>query len=122
MPLLLGKLLNERLGHWNFWLAFIGFNLTFFPMHIAGLRGMPRRVYTYQEGLGIGGYNMLSTIGSYLLALGFLLFFVNFVMTWLRGRKSEENPWRAGTLEWAVPVPAPNYNFQAPPVVDRRYP
>ncbi len=122
MPLLLGKLLNERLGHLNFWLAFIGFNLTFFPMHIAGLRGMPRRVYTYQEGLGIGGYNLVSTIGSYLLALGFLLFFVNFVLTWLRGSKSEENPWRAGTLEWAVPVPAPNYNFEAQPVVDRRYP
>ncbi len=128
MPLLLGKLLNERLGHWNFWLAFIGFNLTFFPMHISGLLGMPRRVYTYQEGQGIAGYNLLSTVGSYLLAVGFLLFFVNFLLAWREGRNRDGsrevplNPWGAGTLEWAVNVPAPNYNFVAQPVVDRRYP
>ena len=122
MPLLAGRLLDERLGRWNFWITFIGFNLTFFPMHISGLLGMPRRVYTYQAGQGIGGYNLLSTVGSYLLAVGFLLFFINFLLAWRSSRKAPENPWGAGTLEWAIPVPAPNYNFEAPPIVDRRYP
>src|SRR5690606_19422540 len=122
VPLLAGRLRDERLGRWNFWVTFIGFNLTFFPMHISGLLGMPRRVYTYQAGQGIGGYNMLSTIGSYLLAVGFLLFFVNFLLAWRSSKRSAENPWGAGTLEWAIPVPAPNYNFVAQPRVDRRYP
>src|SRR5690606_11769008 len=122
MPLLAGKLLDERLGRWNFWITFIGFNLTFFPMHISGLLGMPRRVYTYQDGLGLGGYNLVSTIGSYLLAVGFLLFFVDFLMAWRSSKKSAADPWDAGTLEWAVPVPAPHYNFEAQPVVARRYP
>src|SRR5690606_39683623 len=69
-----------------------------------------------------GGYNLLSTVGSYLLAVGFLLFFINFLLAWRSSRKAPENPWGAGTLEWAIPVPAPNYNFEAPPIVDRRYP
>ncbi|HLU83461.1 MAG TPA: cytochrome c oxidase subunit I [Trueperaceae bacterium] len=122
MPLLAGKVLNERLGHWNFWLTFVGFNVTFFPMHISGLLGMPRRVYTYQDGLGLGAYNLVSTAGSYLLAVGFALFFINFLLSMRSQAKSAENPWGAGTLEWAVPVPSPNYNFAAPPIIEGRYP
>src|SRR5690606_28966038 len=90
MPLLAGRLLDERLGRWNFWITFIGFNLTFFPMHISGLLGMPRRVYTYQAGQGIGGYNLLSTVGSYLLAVGFLLFFINFLLAWRSSKRAAE--------------------------------
>jgi cytochrome c oxidase subunit I+III len=122
MPHISGRLLGERLGAWNFWLMFIGHNLTFFPMHLSGLLGMPRRVYTYQEGSGLALYNMLSTIGSYVLAAGFLMFVVNFVASLRFGGKAPDNPWDAGTLEWAVPEPTPNYNFEKPPVVSSRYP
>jgi cytochrome c oxidase subunit I+III len=122
LPQIAGLLLDERLGRWNFWLTFIGFNLTFFPMHISGLRGMPRRVFTYQEGAGLAELNLLSTLGSYVLALGFLLFVINFLLSWRAGRTSPDNPWAAGTLEWAVPQPTPNYNFMRPPVVSSHYP
>ncbi len=122
MPLLSGKLLSERLGTWNFWLTFIGFNLTFFPLHIAGLLGMPRRVYTYQPGLGLEPYNMISTIGSFILAAGFALLLVNLMLSWRWGEDAREDPWGAGTLEWSVPIPTPNYNYRAPPVVRSLYP
>ena len=122
MPLLSGKLLSERLGTWNFWLTFIGFNMTFFPLHVAGLLGMPRRVYTYQAGMGLEPYNLISTIGSFILGAGFLLLLINLVRSWRWGRDAPSDPWGAGTLEWAVPIPTPNYNFRAPPIVRSLYP
>jgi cytochrome c oxidase subunit I+III len=122
LPQIARLMLNERLGAWNFWLTFTGFNLTFLPMHLSGLRGMPRRVYTYQEGTGLAELNLISTLGSYLLAAGFLLFFINFVLSWRAGRTAPANPWDAGTLEWSVPQPTPNYNFRRLPVVSSHYP
>ena len=122
MPNIAGRKLDERLGAWNFWLVFIGFNLTFFPMHISGLLGMPRRVYTYQSGIGLDLPNLISTIGSYILAVGFFLFLVNFLLSWRGSKLGIQNPWNAGTLEWATPMSTPNYNFETPPVVSSRYP
>ncbi|MCB1299562.1 MAG: cbb3-type cytochrome c oxidase subunit I, partial [Microthrixaceae bacterium] len=91
IPLFTAKMLNERLGRWNFWLVFIGFHTTFFPMHISGFLGMPRRVYTYDAGLGWDIYNQLSTIGAFILALGVLLFIINFFYSLRTGDKAPNN-------------------------------
>jgi cytochrome c oxidase subunit I+III len=122
LPKLTGKMLNERLGQWNFWLMFIGFNLAFFPMHIAGLLGMPRRVYTYQPGIGLDIWNLLSTIGAFVLALGILLFVVNFFYMLKAGEPAGDNPWGADSLEWATPSPALNHGFTTLPIVHSRHP
>jgi heme/copper-type cytochrome/quinol oxidase subunit 1 len=122
MPKMTGRLLSERLGKWNFWTMFIGFNLGFFPMHIAGMLGMPRRVYTYGDGLGWNTVNMISTIGAFVLAIGVLLLVVNIVWGYKKGEKASANPWNAPTLEWAVPSPPPPYNFLVIPTVASRYP
>ncbi len=119
-PKVTGKLLNEKLGHTTFWVMFVGFNLTFFPMHILGLRGMPRRVYTYQPHLGWEGLNLLATAGGVLLTLGVLLFIVNALKSIRAGALAGANPWGAATLEWATPSPPPEYNFLHPPTVDSR--
>lgn len=121
-PKITGRLLDERLGMLNFWLVFIGFNLTFFPMHISGLLGMPRRVYTYHDGLGWNLWNLLSTIGAYILALGILAFLINVLKTAVSGERASANPWNAGTLEWSVASPPPPYNFVEIPVVHSREP
>lgn len=120
-PTLTGRMLNERLGRWNFWLTMIGLNLTFFPQHIVGLLGMPRRVYTFLPGLGWEPYNLVSTIGVLIAAVAVLLFVANAVSS-LRGPIAPANPWQAGTLEWSVPLPVPNYNFARTPIVASRYP
>ncbi len=122
MPLFTGRLLNERLGKWNFWLFFIGFHVTFFPMHIVGLLGMPRRVYTYQEQIGWDIYNQISTVGSFILAIGVLLFVINVFYSRQRGEKVDSNPWQADSLEWATSIPAPNYGFSELPIVRSRHP
>ena len=122
LPKMTGRLLDERLGRWNFWTMFIGFNLGFFPMHIAGLLGMPRRVYTYPAGLGWDAVNMITTIGSYVFAIGVLLFLVNVFWSLRRGRVAGPNPWDGPTLEWAVPSPPPAYNFALLPTVGSRHP
>jgi cytochrome c oxidase subunit I+III len=119
-PKFLEKTLNERLGKWNFWLMFIGFNVTFFPMHISGLLGMPRRVYTYQPGLGLEVTNLISTLGVFILGAGILVFVVN-VVTSLR-RDETPDPWNADTLEWATPTPMPEYGFRTIPIVHSRHP
>jgi heme/copper-type cytochrome/quinol oxidase subunit 1 len=106
----------------NFWLIFIGFNLTFFPMHIVGLLGMPRRTYTYQAGLGWDGLNLLETIGAYVLVLGVLAFFINLVWSLRGGREAGANPWGGSSLEWAVPSPPEAYNFRVLPTVRSRDP
>jgi cytochrome c oxidase subunit I+III len=121
-PLFSGRRLSERIGKWNFWLTFAGFHITFFPMHIVGLLGMPRRVYTYEEGIGWEIYNQISTIGAYILATGILLFVVNLFRSVRGGEKVGLNPWEADSLEWATAIPAPNYGFAELPIVQSRHP
>ena len=121
-PKFTGRLLNETLGRWNFWTMFVGFNLGFFPMHIVGLLGMPRRVYTYPPGMGWGADNLIITIGSFLFAFGIVLLLVNVAISLKRGRASGPDPWRAPTLEWVVPSPPPPYNFAVIPQVASRHP
>ncbi|MCA9973928.1 MAG: cytochrome c oxidase subunit I [Anaerolineales bacterium] len=122
MPKFTGRLLNERLGKWNFWLMFVGFHLTFFPQHISGLLGMPRRVYTYPAGLGWDLYNLLSTLGAFILASGVLVFLFNYVYSNRMGEKTGRNPWGADSLDWALESPPPNYGFSVLPIVRGRHP
>ena len=121
-PKMSGRMLDERLGKWNFWVMFIGFNLGFFPMHISGLLGMPRRIYTYPSGLGWDLPNLVTSIGSFLFALGILLFFVNIVISLKRGKPAGDNPWDAPSLEWATPSPPPSFNFVVIPRVASGHP
>jgi len=121
-PKMTGRMLSERLGKWNFWLMFVGFNLGFFPMHILGLLGMPRRIYTYPEGVGWDMLNMTTSIGSFILAVGILLLFVNIFVSRKRGAIAGDNPWDAPTLEWSMSSPPPPYNFAVIPVVATRHP
>jgi cytochrome c oxidase subunit I+III len=116
-PKMTGRMMSEKLGHLSFWLAFIGFNLTFFPMHNLGLMGMPRRVYTYVPETGWGRLNFLATIGAFVLGLGVLCFVVNALWSLRFGRPAGANPWEASTLEWYTSSPPPLYNFLHPPVV-----
>jgi cytochrome c oxidase subunit 1 len=111
-------MLDERLGRWNFWTMFVGFNLGFFPMHITGLLGMPRRVYTYAAGMGWNWLNLITTLGSFAFAIGVLIFIANVVISYRRGRIAGDNPWDAPTLEWATSSPPPSYNFARIPVVN----
>jgi cytochrome c oxidase subunit 1/cytochrome c oxidase subunit I+III len=121
-PKFCGRLMSERLGKWNFWVMFIGFNLAFFPMHWLGLQGMPRRVYTYPTGLGWDWPNLLISIGSFLFAFGILLFFINVGWSMKRGEKCGRDPWGASTLEWSIPSPPPPYNFVVIPSIATRHP
>jgi cytochrome c oxidase subunit 1 len=121
-PKLTGRMLDERLGRWNFALMFAGVNITFFPMHFLGMEGMPRRVYTYLPGTGWGGLNLVATIGAFVLALGVALFLVNVVRSLRAGAVAGADPWRADSLEWAVPSPPPPVNFARIPVVTGRHP
>jgi heme/copper-type cytochrome/quinol oxidase subunit 1 len=121
-PKFTGRMMDERLGRWNFWTMFIGFNLGFFPMHISGLLGMPRRVYTFADGMGWDWLNLITTLGSYVFAVGVLLFIVNVVKSYRSGAPAGDNPWDAPTLEWATSSPPPPYNFVVIPVVQSRHP
>jgi cytochrome c oxidase subunit 1 len=121
-PKITGRLMNERLGRWNFWLAFIGFNVAFFPMHILGLQGMPRRVYTYLPEMGWGPLNLLASVGALILIVSFILLLVNSVMSATRDDLAPDNPWDAGTLEWATTSPPAPYNFSRIPFVTHREP
>jgi len=121
-PKITGRMLSERLGRWNFWLLFVGVNLTFFPMHQLGLEGMPRRVYTYLAGTGWGPLNLLATIGAVLVVVGVLLFVINVAVSLRRGALAGDDPWGADTLEWATSAPPPPYNFAHIPVVEGRAP
>jgi cytochrome c oxidase subunit I len=119
-PKIFGKMLDERLGKWNFWLMVIGFNLTFFPMHFLGIEGEPRRTYTYPKGMGWEGLNLMSTIGAFIIALSVLVFLVNVIATLRKDEYCEEDPWDARTLEWMTSSPPPEYNFAEIPVVQHR--
>jgi cytochrome c oxidase subunit 1/cytochrome c oxidase subunit I+III len=122
IPKMTGRLLSERLGKLSFWVMFIGFNLSFFPMHILGFLGMPRRIYTYPEGLGWDGINMLVSIGGAVFGLGTALTVWNLVVSRLRGKPAGNDPWGADTLEWATTSPPPHYNFLEIPEVPGRHP
>jgi cytochrome c oxidase subunit I+III len=115
-----GRMLSESLGKINFWLFFIGFNLTFFPMHNLGLKGMPRRIYTYVPDTGWGPLNLLATIGASIIALSMLSFVINVLWSRKRGAIAGDNPWSAGTLEWATTSPPQSYNFLYLPTVRGR--
>jgi len=115
-PKMFGKMMNETIGKWNFWLFFIGFHLTFFPQHFLGLMGMPRRVYTYLAGQGLETGNFISSIGVIGMTLGTILFVVNAIVS-ARGPKAAADPWDGRTLEWAIPSPPPEYNFAQTPLV-----
>jgi heme/copper-type cytochrome/quinol oxidase subunit 1 len=121
-PKITGRMMNERLGRWNFWLAFVGFNVAFFPMHILGLQGMPRRIYTYLPEMGWGQLNLLATAGALILFVSFVLLLVNVVASASRGAPAGDNPWDAGTLEWATTSPPAPYNFLRIPFVTHREP
>jgi cytochrome c oxidase subunit I+III len=121
-PKFVGRMMSERLGRWSFGLMFVGFNVAFFPMHLLGLDGMPRRIYTYPAEMGWGNLNLLSTIGAVTLAVGILLTLVNAVRSARVGEVAGPNPWAAGTLEWLADSPPRPCNFPGLPVVHGRDP
>lgn len=116
-PKMMGRMMSDRLGRWSFWLIFVGFNLTFFPMHLLGLQGMPRRVYTYPPEMGWGGMNLFVSASSAILVMGFVVFAIDAVWSAWRGPAAGDNPWDAASLEWATTSPPPTYNFARVPVV-----
>ncbi|HEX5506020.1 MAG TPA: cytochrome c oxidase subunit I [Thermomicrobiales bacterium] len=122
-PKMSGRLMNERLGKWHFWLTLIGFNVTFFPMHILGMMGMPRRVYTYPDLPGWGAWNFIETIGTLILTVGVLVGLYNLFYSRRNGEVAGDDPWDAWTLEWATTSPPPPHNWVRPlPVVRSRRP
>ncbi len=121
-PKITGRLLDDRLGKWQFWIMLVGFNLTFFPMHILGLIGMPRRVYTYGSGLGWDVWNLIETVGAFILMVAVLIFLWNFFASLLRGEAAGGDPWDGQTLEWTTTSPPPSYNFAVIPTVHSRRP
>jgi cytochrome c oxidase subunit I len=120
-PKVFGYTLSETIGKWHFWLILIGFNLTFGPMHILGLQGMPRRTYTYREGYGFDLWNMVSTIGAFTIAVSMLVFFANIIVSRRAAKATPKvmaaDPWDGRSLEWMVASPTPAHNFDEIPTV-----
>jgi cytochrome c oxidase subunit 1 len=121
-PKLTGRFMNDSVGKIQFWLFFIGFNLTFMPQHWIGLLGMPRRIFTYSADLGVTGLNQLSTAGVFVQIVAVLLLFGNVLWSWRRGARAGTNPWGAATLEWATTSPPAEHNFNRIPTVHTREP
>jgi len=121
-PKVTGRMLSEKLGKWHFWLFFIGFHVTFDTMHIPGLLGMPRRIYTYEASRGWGTLNLICTLGVAIQALGILCFVANILWSLRNGKRAGRDPWDAWTLEWSTTSPPPEFNFSKPPVVKSRRP
>ena len=119
-PKVFGWMLGDGLGKAQFWLLFIGMNLTFGPMHIVGLQGQPRRTYTYPEGMGWDFWNLIETIGAFTIALSVLVFLINIVLSKAKGEEAGDDPWDARTLEWSISSPPPEHNFDEIPVVHER--
>jgi cytochrome c oxidase subunit 1 len=119
-PKIFGRLMDERIGKWNFWTMLIGFNLTFFPMHILGLVGMPRRTYRYPSGMGWDTMNLIETIGAFVIASSVLLLLVNMIWSARRGVVAGPDPWDGRSLEWSIPSPPPDYNFAEIPLIHSR--
>jgi heme/copper-type cytochrome/quinol oxidase subunit 1 len=122
LPKMTGRMLDETLGQWSFWLIFVGLNVTFFPMQILGLLGMPRRIYTYPAITGWGNLNMLETIGAFVLAVGILVSIVNFFRSLRVGVPAGPNPWNADTMEWETESPPPVYGSERVPMIATRHP
>jgi len=122
LPKMMGRMMNETLGKLSFWVMFVGFNVGFFPMHILGLEGMPRRIYTYQPGLGFESGNMVVTVGSFVFGLGVLISVINFFISRKRGELAGPNPWNSDGLEWASDSPPESYELAHIPVVVTRHP
>jgi cytochrome c oxidase subunit 1 len=121
-PKVTGRMLSERLARWQFWLLLIGFILTFGPMHVSGMLGMPRRIFAYEPGRGFEIWNQLSTIGAFIQAPSFAIFAVNIVWSLWYGKPAGDDPWDAWTLEWMTTSPPPSYNFETIPTVRSRRP
>jgi cytochrome c oxidase subunit 1 len=120
-PKMTGRLLSERLGRWHFWLLFIGFNVTFFVQFNLGLEGMPRRIADYPI-RSWGDYNMISTVGSFIMAVGILVFIWNFFVSLRRGKPAGDDPWEGNSLEWVTTSPPPHHNFHEIPEIHSERP
>jgi cytochrome c oxidase subunit 1/cytochrome c oxidase subunit I+III len=122
LPKMTGRMMNEKIGKWSFWTMFIGFNLGFFQMHIVGLQGMPRRIYTYPSGLGLQSMNELMTFGAFVLGIGILMSVINLLISMRSGQLAGKNPWNSDGLEWETDSPPKPYGTSHIPTVVTRHP
>jgi cytochrome c oxidase subunit 1 len=111
-PLIFGRKVSEARGKASFWVIFVGFNVTFFPMHFLGLNGMPRRTFTYDGNMGWNSANFIASVGAMILGIGMAVYFVVMLYTYFKGEKVGRDPWGARTLEWSIPNPPPEYEFR----------